>query len=59
MESLTAVGQRFLDTIEKAVHRAVFDRIADNLKIEFASLGGSAGWIGAAGLAKRLYDQQT
>ncbi|MCP4081849.1 MAG: ROK family protein [Planctomycetaceae bacterium] len=53
------VGQRFLDTIEKAVHRAVFDRIADNLKIEFASLGGSAGWIGAAGLAKRLYDQQT
>lgn len=53
------IGKRFLQSIESSVRPLVFERIANHLKIEFASLGGSAGWIGAAGLAKRLYDHQT
>lgn len=53
------IGKRFLQSIHESVRPLVFDRIANHLKIEFASLGGSAGWIGAAGLAKRLYDHQT
>lgn len=50
------VGQRFLQGIRSNVKRNVFVQIADNLKIDFAELGGSAGWIGAAGLAKRDHD---
>ncbi len=49
------VGQRFLQRIRQGVRQNVFSQIAENLKIEFAELGGSAGWIGAAGLAKRDY----
>lgn len=52
------LGQRFLMRIDQMVRPAVFQRIADHLRIEFACLGGSAGWIGAAGLAKRVYDQK-
>ncbi len=51
------VGRRFLQQVDERVRPAVFRRIADHLKIEFAQLGGAAGWIGAAGLAKRNYDQ--
>ena len=53
------IGKRFLQSIQESVRPLVFDRIANHLQIEFASLGGSAGWIGAAGLAKRLYDHKT
>ena len=51
------VGKRFLSLIEEHVRTAVLKRTGDNLNIQFASLGGSAGWIGAAGLAKRDYDR--
>ncbi len=52
------IGQRFLMAIQQRVRQRVFTQIADKIRIEFASLGGSAGWIGAAGLANRDYDQQ-
>jgi glucokinase len=49
----TATGRRFLDRVRAGVHRGVFPQIANSLRVEFARLGGSAGWIGAAGLARR------
>lgn len=52
------VGRRFLSRIDAAVRESVFSKVAESLKIEFASLGGSAGWIGAAGLSKRDYDRK-
>ncbi len=50
-------GRRFLKSIDQNVRSRVFSRIADQIDIEFATLGSAAGWIGAAGLAKRVYDQ--
>ena len=50
------VGRRFLARIESLVKQRTFTQVAENLKIEFAKLGSAAGWIGAAGLAKRTYD---
>ncbi len=55
----STVGRRFRDRIGELAGERVFPRIAANLQIEFASLGGAAGWIGAAGLARRIYDQST
>ncbi len=49
-------GQRFLARIRQQVQKRVFSPVAARLKIEFAALGASAGWIGAAGLARRDYD---
>lgn len=49
------IGQRFLGRVRAGTRGIVFSAIARNLRIEFARLGGSAGWIGAAGLARRDY----
>jgi glucokinase len=53
------LGRQFLAEVDQQLRPQVFPQIARNLKIEFASLGGSSGWIGAAGLAKRDYDRST
>ncbi|MGI9516043.1 MAG: ROK family protein [Pirellulaceae bacterium] len=55
----STVGSRFRDRIIELARQRVFPRIAEHLQVEFASLGGAAGWIGAAGLAQRIYDQGT
>jgi glucokinase len=46
------IGRRFLARIVSQVKIAVFPEILEHLKIDFASLGSDAGFIGAAGLAK-------
>ena len=51
------VGRRFLNQILTLAKQNTLKPIGDNLKVEFAELGSAAGWIGAAGLAKRLYDR--
>jgi glucokinase len=46
------VGREFLETIRKVVRPRLLEPLRDTVKIEFASLGGDAGYIGAAGLAR-------
>ncbi len=52
----TATGRRFIGTIREGIAARVFSQIAASLTVDYASLGSAAGWIGAAGLAKRDYD---
>jgi glucokinase len=49
------VGKRFLAEIRAEVRRRAFPLLAERTVIDFASLGGDAGFIGAAGLARREY----
>lgn len=46
------VGRAFLDRIRAEVHRRTFPTLAEKTVIGYASLGGDAGSIGAAGLAR-------
>ncbi|HMO15614.1 MAG TPA: ROK family protein [Pirellulaceae bacterium] len=46
------LGQEFLETTKKFVKQMTFAPIGQNVTIEFARLGGAAGWIGAAALAR-------
>lgn len=48
----TAVGRRFIARLHAKTCDMVFPAIARHLKIEFASLGSDAGFIGAAGIAR-------
>ncbi|WP_417747788.1 ROK family protein [Rosistilla oblonga] len=49
------VGQRFLEGIRKEFHARTFAHVAKGTKIGFASLGGDAGYLGAAGYARKAY----
>ena len=46
------VGLRFLNRIEQTFRKRSFEYVARGTKIEFASLGGDAGYLGAAGIAR-------
>jgi glucokinase len=46
------LGQRFLNTIREEAYSRAFPALVDNTVIDFASLGGDAGFIGAAGMAR-------
>ena len=48
----TKIGKQFLSTIRKSVQQKVFPTQAEHLKIDYASLGSDAGYIGAAGVAR-------
>jgi glucokinase len=46
------LGRKFLDRIKEEVNRRAFAVLAERITIDFASLGGDAGYIGAAGIAR-------
>ncbi len=46
------VGRMFLARVKEEVHRRAFPVLAERTSIRYASLGGDAGSIGAAGLAR-------
>ncbi|MEE8450442.1 MAG: ROK family protein [Thermoguttaceae bacterium] len=48
----TELGRRFLARIKEEVDRRAFAVLAERTTIDFASLGGDAGYIGAAGIAR-------
>ncbi len=50
--SASPLGREFLQTIRDEVRPRLLEPLRDTVKIEFASLGGDAGYIGAAGLAR-------
>lgn len=53
----TATGRKFLQRIRQEVARRAFPMLAERTTIDFASLGPDAGFIGAAGLARRTHLQ--
>lgn len=54
----TALGQRFIDQIKREVVSRSFKAIGENVHIDYAVLGGNAGVIGSAGLAREAYLHQ-
>jgi glucokinase len=48
----SAVGSRFLERIREGVRGKAFPVPAAHVQIRFATLGGAAGYIGAAGIAR-------
>lgn len=46
------VGRQFLQKIKDAVNQMAFPTLAEKVVIRFAALGGDAGFIGAAGIAR-------
>jgi glucokinase len=54
----TELGRQFLETVRQEVQRRAFPVLAEKIVIDYANLGGDAGYIGAAGLA-RLASRQT
>ena len=51
----TVIGKKFLTDIREVVKNCSLPAVAENLKIDYASLGGDAGFVGAAYLARRDY----
>ncbi len=56
--SASVVGRRFLDRVCKTFRERSFEYVAGGTKIDFASLGGDAGYLGAAGIARMDYKKQ-
>jgi glucokinase len=48
----TSLGRRFLEEIKSEVKKRAFPIPAAKTVLEYASLGGDAGFIGAAGCAR-------
>jgi glucokinase len=46
------IGREFIQTIRDVVRPRILEPLRDAVRIEFASLGGDAGYLGAAGLAR-------
>ncbi len=49
------IGRRFLQRVTEEFRQRTFPNVADGTRIVFAVLGGSAGYIGAAGFARREF----
>jgi glucokinase len=49
------LGRQFLARVKQGVDRQAFSLLAQRIFIDFASLGGDAGYIGAAGLARAAW----
>ncbi len=50
--STSPVGRRFIDGAIAEAKKLVFPVVADKLVVRYAELGGDAGYVGAAGLAR-------
>lgn len=53
--SATALGRRFLARVQQEVALRALQPLATRTTIDFAMLGGDAGYIGAAGIARLAY----
>jgi len=50
--STSPIGRRFLARIQKTFQARTFEYVFNGTSIDFASLGGDAGYLGAAGIAQ-------
>ena len=48
----TELGRRFLNRVKEEIQARAFPVLAERIRVDYASLGGDAGYIGAAGLAR-------
>ncbi len=48
------LGRQFLERIYQEVRARAFPTVSERITIDFAELGGDAGYIGAAGLARQV-----
>ena len=55
--SKSPLGRKFLDRVIDEARKRVFPVVAERLIVRFAELGGEAGFVGAAGLAKVQYEK--
>lgn len=55
----TALGRRFLDRVRQEVRTRAFPVLAERVTIDYASLGGDAGYLGAAGVARLAHLKQS
>jgi glucokinase len=53
----TAVGKMFLERIRNEVKRMTFPVMRNKVHIDFALLGGKAGFVGAAGIARSMHQK--
>ena len=53
------VGRAFLEQITAGVHQRTFPTLAEKTAIRFATLGGDAGSIGAAGIGRLAWRRRT
>jgi len=51
------VGKKFLTTVIDEIQARALPVLTDNLSLHFATLGGDAGFIGAAGIARLTYQR--
>lgn len=51
------LGEKFLDEVRRQTRLRIFESLRDAVTIDFARLGGDAGYIGAAGLARQEHLQ--
>jgi len=50
------IGRRFLKAVVAEFRQRAFKNVIEGTRIDFASLGGDAGYIGAAGIAKADFE---
>ncbi len=55
----TRIGREFLQKVRQEFRSRTFSTLVDKVQIDYASLGGNAGFIGAAGCARRAVDRGT
>lgn len=53
------LGRRFLRRVQQEFRRRTFPVLAEKTKIDFATLGGDAGYLGAAGIARLEHEKAT
>jgi glucokinase len=49
------LGRQFLACVQQEARRRAFPILAERVEIDYATLGSDAGYIGAAGLARRKH----
>jgi glucokinase len=54
---MIAAGPSFLEDIRTDIRAMAFPTLARNVRVEYAELGGDAGFIGAAGCARMAFDK--
>ena len=48
----TELGRAFKEKVRQTINEGAYKVLAENTVIEYAELGGDAGYIGAAGIAR-------
>ena len=53
----TATGRMFLDRVREEFQSRAYHVVRDSVTLDYASLGGDAGFIGAAGIGRALFQR--